>query len=185
LLSLVGAYTAYLGAEISLQVSGVMAVLACGLILGRLLRHQKTAQTPAYAFVAQTWELLAYIASALVFLLMGVTITLSMFEERWLAMLIGIGGVLCARAVSVYSGFPLLGLMPGIRRFPAAEQGLLVWGGLRGAVTLALALSLPLELDYWWTVQSIAFGVVVFSLFVQAPTLPILIRRADKSATPP
>ena len=42
-------------------------------------------------------------------------------------------------------------------------------GGLRGAVTL------PLELDYWWTVQSSAFGVVIFTLFVQAPLLkPIL-----------
>ena len=46
-------------------------------------------------------------------------------------------------------------------------------GGVRGAVTLALLL--PLELDYWWTVQSTAFGVVIFTLFVQAPLLkPIL-----------
>jgi len=44
-------------------------------------------------------------------------------------------------------------------------------GGLRGAVTLALALSLPTELSYWWTIQSIAFGVVLFTLFVQAPMI--------------
>ena len=54
-------------------------------------------------------------------------------------------------------------------------------GGVRGAVTLALALSLPVELEGWWTVQSIAYGVVVFSLFVQAPlagpVLAILHRR--------
>lgn len=44
------------------------------------------------------------------------------------------------------------------------------------AVTLALALALPTSLDYWWTVQSMAFGVVLFTLFVQAPTMPWLIR---------
>ncbi len=47
-------------------------------------------------------------------------------------------------------------------------------------LTLALALSLPFELDYWWTVQSIAFGVVLFSLFVQAPSLPPLLRHVRK-----
>jgi CPA1 family monovalent cation:H+ antiporter len=56
----------------------------------------------------------------------------------------------------------------------------MVWGGLRGAVTLALALSLPTTLDYWWTIQSIAFGVVMFSLFVQAPTISILAKRLLK-----
>ena len=51
-------------------------------------------------------------------------------------------------------------------------------GGLRGAVSLALALSLPTSLDYWWTIQSIAFGVVIFSLFAQAPTIDPLLRRS-------
>ncbi len=42
-------------------------------------------------------------------------------------------------------------------------QVVMLWGGLRGAVTLALALSLPTSLGYWWTIQSIAFGVVLFT----------------------
>ena len=58
-------------------------------------------------------------------------------------------------------------------------QTVMVWGGLRGAVALALALSLPVTLDYWWTVQSIAFGVVLFTLFVQAPTIRLLIDKLD------
>jgi CPA1 family monovalent cation:H+ antiporter len=52
------------------------------------------------------------------------------------------------------------------------------WGGLRGAVTLALALALPTTLEYWWTIQAMAYGVVLFTLFVQAPTVPPLIRRS-------
>jgi CPA1 family monovalent cation:H+ antiporter len=52
-------------------------------------------------------------------------------------------------------------------------------GSLRGAVVLALSLSLPPELPYWWTIQSIAFGVVIFSLFVQAPLINPILRRSS------
>ncbi len=176
LATLICAYTAYLAAEIWLQVSGVMAVLTAGLMLGTEL--QKPTSRQESHFVHQAWDFMAFTVSALVFLLVGVTVTLSMFEERWLAMLIGIGGVLVARAVGIYLGLPIIGLLPGVKQLPLADKNLLFWGGMRGAVTLALALSLPLELDYWWTVQSIAFGVVLFSLFMQGPSLPLLIKRA-------
>jgi CPA1 family monovalent cation:H+ antiporter len=55
----------------------------------------------------------------------------------------------------------------------------MVWGGLRGAVTLAP--SLPTSLNYWWTIQSMAFGVVMFPLFVQAPTMSLLVNRLLKN----
>ena len=61
-------------------------------------------------------------------------------------------------------------------KVPLSQQHILAWGGLRGAVTLALALSIPIELDYWWTIQSIAFGVVIFTLFIQAPILHSYLR---------
>ena len=111
------------------------------------------------------------------FLLMGVTITIGMFEDNWLAMLIGIVAVLIARAVGVFGGAPLVSSLPGAERISMGYQQIMFVGGLRGAVTLALALSLPLELSYWWTVQSIAFGVVLFTLFVQAPLIPPLLKR--------
>ena len=52
-----------------------------------------------------------------------------------------------------------------------------MWGGLRGAVSLALALSLPTEIEGWYTVQSIVYGVVIFTLFVQAPFMDKLVCR--------
>jgi len=91
-------------------------------------------------------------------------------------MLIGIAAVLIARAVGIMGGVRLISFIPSVERISMGEQRLMFMGGLRGAVTLALALSLPLELDYWWTVQSIAFGVVIFTLFVQAPLLNPLLR---------
>jgi len=54
-------------------------------------------------------------------------------------------------------------------------------GVLRGAVTLALALSLSTNLGFWWTIQSMAFGVVMFSLFMQAPTMSLLVNQLLKN----
>ena len=129
----------------------------------RTSRHTRTSQP--------------YVASALVFLLMGATVTLDMFGELWLAMLIGIGGVLVARALGIFGITPLLSLLPGVERITLGQRICLAWGGLRDAVALALALalSLPVDLEYWRTIQSIAFGVVLFSLLVQAPSMPPLI----------
>ncbi|MDZ7768320.1 MAG: cation:proton antiporter [Woeseiaceae bacterium] len=85
--------------------------------------------------------------------------------------------VLLARLIMVFGASPLLNAIAR-EPLPIGHQAVIAWGGLRGAVTLALALALPTSLDYWWTIQSMAFGVVLFTLFVQAPTMPWLIRRA-------
>ncbi|MEN8108893.1 MAG: cation:proton antiporter [Pseudomonadota bacterium] len=172
--TVISAYLAFIVAESLLHVSGVMAVLVAGIILGRSSSHTASADGD---FVEQLWAFNAWVANALVFLLMGVTITLGMFIDRWLAMLIGIAAIIIARAIGVFGFVPLLTRLTPVEPIPKAWQTLMFWGGLRGAVTLALALSLPTELEYWWTIQSIAFGVVLFTLFVQATTMAPLIRK--------
>jgi len=164
MLSVLLAYGAYQLAEM-LQVSGVMATLLAGLIFSAM--SQRTTEHKASQHF---WNTLVQICSAIVFIIVGAVITLEMFEQRWLAMLIAILAVLLARAVAIYGG---LGLLSLFLKAPIGfeHQTLMVWAGLRGAVTLALALSLPTTLDYWWTIQSIAFGVVVFTLFIQAPAI--------------
>ena len=171
-ITVTAAYGSFLIAESVLEVSGIMSVLGTGLLMSHVLekgqaRHER---------IDFLWSALAYVANGTVFLLMGATITLAMFTERWLAMLIAIGAVFVARWMTIHGGFALMNLVVN-RRVPFREQTVLVWGGLRGAVTLALALALPTELEYWWTIQSMAFGVVLFTLFVQAPTTPWLLRR--------
>jgi len=168
LVSLLVAYASYLVAEVWLGVSGVMAALACGLWIGHALRTDVGAASEP---LASGWEQLGWVANSALFLLAGVTITLAMFEQRWLAMLLGIGAVLVTRFLSVWLAAGLTSLVPGQQPIGSACRLLMSVGGLRGGVTLALALTLPLELEGWWTVQSIAYGVVVFSLFVQAPLL--------------
>ena len=174
LATVISAYLAFIIAESVLHVSGVMAVLITGLILS--YRAQHAAPGEHAGFEQELWEFNAYVANALVFLLMGVTITLGMFEERWLAMLIGVAGVLLARTLGILTCVPLLNRLAPIEPINRPFQIVMLWGGLRGAVTLALALSLPTSLDYWWTIQSIAFGVVLFTLFIQATSTAPLLR---------
>jgi CPA1 family monovalent cation:H+ antiporter len=174
LATVISAYLAFVLAESFLHVSGVMSVLVTGLILGHMIHHVKA--DTSTGFIKELWEFNAFVANALVFLLMGVVTTTSMFEERWLAMLIGIAAVLVARAIGIFVFVPLLNKATPIEPISRAYQAVMMWGGLRGAVTLALALSLPVTLDYWWTIQSIAFGVVIFTLFAQATSTGSLLQ---------
>ena len=177
LVTLISAYTAFLLADELLQVSGVMAVLVTGLIMGRVIHNDF--QDERGSFVDTFWGFNVYVAEALVFLLMGVTVSISMFEERWLAMLIGIAAILIARAIGIFGASPVINLLPWVEQLPRGFQRVMFAGSLRGAVVLALSLSLPPDLPYWWTIQSIAFGVVIFSLFVQAPLIDPVLRRSS------
>ena len=177
LLSIICTYATFLIAEDLLHLSGVMVVLVAGLMIGRC--HRQSMSQMNDDFANKFWGLLGYIAESTIFLLAGITITLSMFTEQWLAIVIGIIAVVIARIVMVFGTFPILRIVPGVDAVPLKQQVVLAWGGVRGTVTLALALSLPLTLDYWYTIQSIAYGVVLFTLFVQATTMSPLIRKLD------
>lgn len=178
LVTIIGAYISFILAQDFLELSGVMAVLAAGLTI-RMLNKQIQARQ-SQKFVDDYWQFTASVAEKLVFLLAGVTITLSMFTNQWLAILIGIAACLVARILVIFGSFPLLNLASKADPIPLKQQLVLTWGGVRGTVTLALALSLPLSLGYWYTVQSIAYGVVLFTLFVQATTMIPLIKRLNR-----
>lgn len=99
-----------------------------------------------------------------------------MFHSHWLAMLIGIAAAIGARVIVIYGLLPIGSRVSPGGALPNSYQPALTWGGLRGAVSLALALSLRTRLTCWYSKQSIVYGVVLFSLFVQAPLMPRLLR---------
>ena len=172
LISIISAYSAFILSEHFLHVSGVMAVLVTGLFIS----WERCKRVEDSKFVEKLWEFNAYLANILIFLLVGITITVEMFTSHWLAMLLGIASVLIARAIGIFVVLPLVSKLPYIEPISRGYQAIIFWGGLRGAVVVALALSIPLELEYWYTVQSIAYGVVLFTLFVQAPTIKLLMK---------
>lgn len=177
-ISLISAYIAFVVAEGLFHVSGVIAVLAAGMLIGHGSRMHAV-ERERY-FLNELWEFIAYIANALVFLLMGFSVTLGMFETHWLAMLIAIAAVFIARAVGVFGTAPFLTVVPGVAPISSQQQMVMVWGGLRGGVALALVLSLPTELPFWYTIQAMVYGVVLFTLFVQAPTMPLLLAQKNR-----
>lgn len=167
------AYGGFLIAE-HFHVSGVMAVLVTGLIFSELQRRE--GDNPIRHALHNLWSFSAELSNASIFLLLGVTVTVAMFQEQWLAMLIGIVAVVLARGLGLLVTVPLINLLPGEPITPR-EQLVIYWGGIRGSVSIALALAIPVELDSWYTVQSITYGVVLFTLCVQAPTMPWLIKK--------
>jgi monovalent cation:H+ antiporter, CPA1 family len=170
-LTTVLAFGSYLLAEY-FHVSGVLAVAAAGIVNGNAGPTDMSATTRVVVF--NFWEYAAFIANSFIFLLIGLSIDLNVMIDNWQAILWAILAALVARAVSIY-GFAFFG-----REIPARWTHVLFWGGLRGAITLALALSIPEEgilADARATLQAMAFGVVLFTLLVQGVSTDWLVRR--------
>ncbi len=170
-LTVVLAFGSYLLAE-SLHVSGVLAVVAAGLVNGNEGPRGMSPTTRIVVF--NFWETAAFLANSFVFLLVGLAIDLSQLAANWKAIGWAILAVLLARAVSIY-GFSLFG-----RDLLPKWKHILYWGGLRGAIVLALALSLPTQGVFAaerTQLQAMAFGVVLFTLLVQGFSMDWLTRR--------
>jgi CPA1 family monovalent cation:H+ antiporter len=166
------AFGSFYVAEHLLHVSGIMAVMAAALVVRWSLSE---VENTLAAGVGQTWDWLGLLFNSLLFVIMGLVITVDMFREQWLAMLIAVAAALVARACAV--GVCGLLTYPLHNNIGLGWQILLFWGGLRGAIAIALVLSLPVELPYWYTIQAMVFGVVLFSLLVQGTTNKFLIAR--------
>lgn len=159
------AFISYYLSEQILYASGVMSVMGAALISRYCLRdHQHFIEE-----IDSTWQWLGLLAGSILFVLMGLVITLDMFFDQWLAMLIAVAAALLARAATVYSSAQLSQRW----QYHLANEWkpIMIWGGLRGAIAIALVLSLPTSLPYWWTLQSMVFAVVLFNLVIQGTSL--------------
>ena len=165
------AFGSYLLAE-TLHVSGVLSVVTAGIISGNTSQHTMSASTRLV--VNNFWEYAAFVANSFVFLLIGLTIDLNILFQNWQAIAWAILAALVARVFSTY-GFSIFG-----REIPSKWKHVLFWGGLRGAITLALALSLPEQgifIAERGRLQAMAFGVVLFTLLVQGFSMDWLVKR--------
>jgi CPA1 family monovalent cation:H+ antiporter len=177
-LTVVAAYGSFLLAE-DFHFSGVLACVGAGLVMGNLglLRgDDKSALSEgARAFVVEFWEFAAFIANSLVFLLIGLRAAAIPFASVGVkTLLVANILVLVGRALTVY---PICLIFARSRwRVAMAEQHVLWWGGLRGALALALVLALPQSLPYHDEIVIAAFGVVTFSVIAQGVTMPALLR---------
>jgi CPA1 family monovalent cation:H+ antiporter len=172
-LTTVLAFGAYLVAE-QFHFSGVLAVVAAGLINGNMGSRgmSPTTRIVLYNF----WEYVAFLANSLVFLLIGLQVNIADLAAAWQPVLWAILAVLVARAIVVYGLSWLVNRVS--EPIPLAWQHVVNWSGLRGAISLALVLSLPASMgNNRELLLVMAFGVVLFTLLVQSVTMSPLIRR--------
>lgn len=174
LILVVSAFGSFYVAQELLGLSGIITVVITALVARSGLRDF---EQPFLQGTEITWDWLGDAFIALVFTLMGLVIVPAMFVDQWLAIVIAIVSALVARAATVYSCAPLSSLLMRHDDMPANWKPLLVWGGLRGAIAIALVLTLPVQLPYWYTIQSMVFGVVLFNLLIQGTTCRPLVRR--------
>jgi monovalent cation:H+ antiporter, CPA1 family len=173
--SVATAYAAFLVAD-TLHLSGVLATIAGAMTLGSLGRQRGWVFSEgSERLLSDLWAFLAFIANATLFLLMGLTVRVVGLTDHPLAVFAGIAAALLGRAAVAYGLGSLLGQVGVPLTWP--ERHVLFWGGLRGAVALAAALSLPHGFPYREQLLAMTYGVVLFTLFVQGLTITPLVRR--------
>jgi CPA1 family monovalent cation:H+ antiporter len=157
-----------------IHVSGPLAMVVVGLMIGNQGRALAMSDTTR-RYLDMFWELLDQILNALLFVLMGMAVLLVKFRlGELVATALAVAVTLLARAGIV--GLPAA-MLPGAFNLPRGSWKVLTWGGLRGGISVALALSLPAgsERD---TVVALTYGVVVFSIFAQGLSIGYVTRKS-------
>ena len=191
-LTVVLAYGGYLAAE-AIGTSGVIATLVAAGTFGARARGRLTART--VEAIDEVWEFAAFLLTAGVFLLIGLEIAPRALAQAAGTIAWGVAAILVARAIVVFgvlgAGFALFGRLgrrpsddPDGRSFPPSWLVVLFWAGLRGAVSVALALSLPMGLPNRELIQGLAYGIVLFTLVVQGTTAAWIVRRSGAAVAP-
>ncbi|MCS1351828.1 sodium:proton antiporter [Mechercharimyces sp. CAU 1602] len=151
------------------HLSGVIAVVTAGLIFGNY--GAKRGMTPTTKLnIRIFWDVLALLANSLVFLMVGLEINRIDVSAKWGMALLGIVIVLLARSVAVYT------TIGGLKNMSWKWKHIVNWGGLRGSLSIALALSLPTDFAGREDLLVLSFSVVLFSLIIQGMTVGPLAR---------
>lgn len=173
-LTTIAAYGSFLAAE-QLHGSGVIATVVAGMLCGGY--GARTGMSPTTRVAVEAfWEYIAFALNSIVFLLIGFEVRLSSLVESWQLIVAAFVAVLGGRAAMVY-------LVTGVlsrtdERIPPSWRAVLTWGGLRGGLSMVLALSLPLAFPHRDLLIATTFGVVLLSILVQGLTMGPLLRRA-------
>jgi CPA1 family monovalent cation:H+ antiporter len=171
-LTALAAYGSYLLADL-LHVSGILAVVAAGVVLGSFGRP-RTMSPRTQDAVELFWDYVAFLLNSLAFLLVGLEVPYRAVLGQWQLVLLAALIALLARAVTVYG---ILGsLSRSSFRVPPSWQHILVWGGVRGVIAVALVLSLSGSGGEIGEVRALVYGVMLISIVVQGLTIGPLAR---------
>jgi len=166
-----GSYTFATG----LGVSGLVAVAIAGLYMGnRTMRTAMSKETRAT--MTKFWEVITFLVTSLAFLLLGLKADISLLIEFAPFVLAAFGVILLARLLSVYPIVTLTGFVG--EKIPNSWRKILAGAGLRGVISVALALSLPQEFPFRAMIIAMTFGVALLSLIVQGEVVKAYLTRS-------
>jgi Na+:H+ antiporter len=168
----IAAYGGYLLGEY-LHVSGLLTVVGAGLVLGNYGRPRGMSENTQKA-VTLFWDYVAFVLNSVVFLLIGISVPMNALLDKVWVVVGAVFVVLLARAVTVYGLLNLL--RPLGRPINLRWQHLIVWSGLRGAIAVALLLSLTQVGPEYDSVRALVYGVVLISIVFQGVTIGPLTR---------
>jgi monovalent cation:H+ antiporter, CPA1 family len=176
-ISLVAAYGTYLVAD-RLHESGIIATVVVGLVFGWSSGSHPLSDRTREA-LDTVWEFVAFLLTALTFLLVGLAISPNLLVQALPVIAAGYVAITIARAIVVY------GLVGGGQRLfrredplPAGFLHVMFWSGLRGAIAVALALALPADLPQRDLLTGAVYGIVLITLLVQGTTAGWVFRRS-------
>jgi CPA1 family monovalent cation:H+ antiporter len=179
-LTTIAAYGSFLLAE-HFRLSGVLATMTAGIIIGNI-GSPRALSAKGREAVESFWEYVAFVVNSLIFILIGMHEAKQNFQGALLPIVAGIAVVMAGRAAAIYPCCALLGRFFVPVRM--SHRHVLFWGGLRGALALALSLGLPPEIPHRNEIVTVAFAVVAFSIFVQGATMAPLLRRLGELPAP-
>ena len=171
-LTTIAAYGSFVAAD-QLGFSGVIATVSAGLLCGNY--GARTGMSPSTRVATETfWEYVTFALNSIVFLLIGLEVRIHSLLSSWLAILVAYAVVTLGRGLIVFVAWA------GIRfireRFSGRWATVLAWGGLRGALPMVLALSLPPSFAFRNFLITVTFGVVILSILLQGLTMAPLLR---------
>jgi Na+:H+ antiporter len=173
-LTTLAAYGSFLAAE-QMGFSGVIATVSAGMLCGNYAA--RTGMSPSTRIAAETfWEYIAFALNSIVFLLVGLRVHIDELAASWALILAAYSAVTLARAGVVF-GVAALNRANRTSVWPTAWSAVLTWGGMRGSLSMVLALALPPALAQRDLLITVTFGVVLLSILLQGLTIGPLLRR--------
>ncbi len=180
--SLIMAYVSFVVSDSVFHFSGVMATLTAGIIMSSSI--EKTVKRSNIETVGNFWEYFSFIANSIIFLLLGLTefdiLKVNISPNELVEFLYVIPVVLAARFLGIYTLVPLYNFITRKdkkKRISNSYKAVLFWGGLRGAVPVALVLAIPDTFPHVTLIIHLTLSYILFTLLVQGTTIRLFMQK--------
>jgi CPA1 family monovalent cation:H+ antiporter len=175
-ITLILAHATFIIAEYFLGVSGILATVAAGIVIGNYGAYKISPNVKE--IMTHFWDYSAFLANSLLFLMVGLIIfsTKDLVLPLLLPLAILIGVVLVARMIMVYTLLPLINLTFKHDRIPFSWMHIMQWSGLRGALAIALILTLPETFPFYQELLIFTVGIIFFTIIFNGLTIQPLLK---------